>query len=482
MAFRTSLVAHTSVYALSIGAQGLGTLLVLPFVTRVLGPDAYGQVAVAMVVMTLVALITAGGVQGVLVAEYFRDRHGLGARTLASTVAAGSVLLGLAMVAAIALSPATSPRTVLFAVLAAAGLAMVNVEQALFRARKMPGSFMLVTLTATLLAQACGLLAALASPDATAFMAGYAAAVWLAAAGGALRSQFVRPWMHWPEVRGRLRMLGPVLPQTIAVFVLTAGDVALVSIVLGDYETGRYQVAWLLSSMAFYAASALGNAWSPRVLESQARDGEWRYLKESAYVVVSAIAAVSLVVVLAAPVLLPLLAPASFASRDLVTVVALLVPTGPIVLVYFGSLNVLLRARETGRAFLLAGASAALMLATTALLVSTVGIVGAAVGKVIGFSALAASTLVSAQRHSRGLICSWRPARSFGALALGLVGAAVAGQPDAEDPQALVGYGAAGVALVLLLSPVLREALVVTSAARSQASSTSTQSKAEHSH
>jgi O-antigen/teichoic acid export membrane protein len=453
---RSSLIGHTAVYASGLALQGLGGLLVLPFITRTLGPGEYGRVAVAVVVMMLVGLLVSGGAQLVLLAEYYRDAHGLGARALAGAVMAASAVVALVALVVLAALPAESAATLpVLSVLAAAGLAAVSTEQAMFRAMQRPGRFLAVTLASTVGAQLAGLLGAQGSATAESYMAAYAAMVGSSAVVGATGCRLVRPWRHRTQITSRVRLLAPVVPQTFALLGLVAGDVLLVAWILGDAAAGRYQVAWLLGSVAYYSASAVSNAWSPRAMDDAVTNGAWSYLARTGAGVLAAVTMVGVAVVVASPLALPILAPAEFDPGDLVGVVAVLALSGPAALLYLGSANVLLRAKRTPTLLLLTIAGAATMVLLAVALLPQVGVVGAALGKAAGLLVLGVGAAHAASSDAGSLLRSWR-------AALTLAGGALASAAYAQlvvSPLALPDALAAGVlagSVVIVLAPLAR--------------------------
>lgn len=474
MPLRSSLVGHAAVYTSGLALQALGGLLVLPFVTRTLGPDEYGRVAVAIVVMMLVGLLVSGGAQLVLLAEYYRDRDGLGARVLSAAVATVSALVALVSAAALATLPSGSTgRLVAVSVLAAAGLATVSVVQAMFRAMQRPGRFLSVTLASTVGAQLAGLVAAQGPGTAEAYMTGYATLVCLAAVVGSTGCRLVRPWRHYDQLVSRVRLLAPVVPQTFALLALVAGDVALVAWVLGDVEAGRYQVAWILGSVSYYSASAIGNAWSPRAMDHAAATGQWTYLASTGRGVLAVVAGIGVLVAAVSPVALPILAPAEFDPAGLVGVVAVLALSGPAAVLYLGSANVLLRAKRTTLLLVLTVMGAVTMVVLTVSVLPSAGIVAAALGKVVGLFVLGVGASLAGSVDAGPLLRSWRVLVTVGSAAIAVVMVTLlAGVPSTPWGRAAAAAVLAG-AVVLVLAPLGRVlSSVRRSRARSEPSST----------
>ncbi len=408
-------ITHGSIYVLGTALQGLGVLLVLPFLTRMLGPDEYGRVAVAIVIVVFASMVISAGMPPVILREYFapggRDR----ARSLAGalTLTAGALvtvgtIVTLVVVAVADQSgqadqaDATSPTWTL-AFVAAAGYAGVESNLALFRAGRRPVPYLASVLSATVGAQSVGLLVVLASPSAEAFMTGYAATIVLTGAVGATVARPLPPWTHADAVRSGLANSLPLIPQGIALLFLYAGDTWLVSRRLGFEQAGRYQIALTIGLLPVFLALALNNAWSPLILRA-GPDERWAYLKKTGAPLLGLVSACAIAVAALAPLELAILSGPDFDRGDLVSVVATIAMTGPLMLLYYGASLVVIQLGRTVRLAAISLASAGVLLAVALLTLTPWGIQGAAFGKVLGYAALAALTaLLAAALAGHGL-------------------------------------------------------------------------------
>src|SRR5215211_4517794 len=70
------LARHGLLYTVGVVVQGVSTLAVLPFATRLLGPVEYGHVAVGLSIIQMGAVIAVAGLPIAITRAYF-DRGGL---------------------------------------------------------------------------------------------------------------------------------------------------------------------------------------------------------------------------------------------------------------------------------------------------------------------------------------------------------------------------------------------------------------------
>ena len=70
------LLLRGSSYTFATALQLSGALLVLPAITRLLPPDEYGVVALAIIVQQLLGWVGGLGLGGVITRDYFRPERG----------------------------------------------------------------------------------------------------------------------------------------------------------------------------------------------------------------------------------------------------------------------------------------------------------------------------------------------------------------------------------------------------------------------
>jgi hypothetical protein len=152
---------------------------------------------------------------------------------------------------------------------------------------------------------------------------------------------------------------------------------------------------------------------------------------------------------------LPILAPAEFDPNDLVGVVAVLVLSGPAALLYLGSANVLLRAKRTPALLMLTAAGTTTMVLLALALMPQTGIVGAAIGKVVGLLVLGLGAAWAATRDAGPLLRSWRAALTLagGAVASLAYAQMVAGPSPIPDVAA---FSVLVASVVVVTTPLVR--------------------------
>src|SRR6476620_7741051 len=159
-----------SIYTLGTAAPILANAAVTPVVTRLLGREDYGVVATAIVVIQVGMMVGSFGMPSVI------TRHGIlagsgvaGARTL---LVRGSLMTAALAGALLATAAWWSPTlaaplrsAVLLALAASAFFVIVENSQAVLRVLDRPGSFVAVSLVATLGGPLLGLALLLAGPS-----------------------------------------------------------------------------------------------------------------------------------------------------------------------------------------------------------------------------------------------------------------------------------------------------------------------------
>ena len=260
-----------SIYTLGTVAPILANVAVVPIVTRLLGPAAYGVVAYALTVMWVAMMAGSFGMPSVITRQGILAKSGVaGARAL---LVRGSLMTAALMAAVILTAPLWDPlvraslrSAVLLALAASAFFVVVENSQALLRVLDRPGAFVALSLTATLGGPLLGL--ALLAQERTperyliGLIAGYAAA---AAVGLVLCLRGGRPRRDRGDTRAALRMGLPVIPHLVALYLANGALVFLAARLYGVPSAGRLQLALLVGSSPAVITSALNNSWAPIV-------------------------------------------------------------------------------------------------------------------------------------------------------------------------------------------------------------------------
>ena len=421
-----SLAGHSVVYLAGTALQGLGVLLVLPFATRVLGPDEFGRVATGLVVVQMVGTIAAAGLPQVILREHHRGAEGPRvARALAGAMillAGGLGLLGVLAALALSATGHADLTQWLPLVAAAVGLTTVVSGQTLMRARLQPWGFLGLAVLATVGAQLAGLMAARTDPTAGTYLTAYAVVVVLTAVVAVVLGRPLPPTVERDRVRAGVRLAAPLLPQALAMLGLLSGDVLLARWLLGEAAAGSYQVALQLGNMPFVLAVALFNAWGPLVL-SHPLEQRWPWTAHTGTTLTTVVGGGAAGVALLGPWLVAVMAGPDFDRTSMVAALGVICTVAVAYMVYQGSSLAVLDAERTGRLAWAALAALAVVVGLAVWLAPSRGIVGVAVAKAVGYAVLMALTTWFATTHSP---LRW-PARLWvvGGLAvlLALVGA-----------------------------------------------------------
>src|SRR5665647_1285498 len=263
-----------SIYTLGTVAPILANVAVVPIVTRLLGKEAYGVVAIAITIMWVAMMAGSFGMPSVITRQGILARSGVaGARAL---LVRGSLMTAGLMTAVILTAPLWDPlvrasmrRAVPLALAASAFFVVVENSQALLRVLDRPGAFVALSLTATLGGPLLGL--ALLSQDRSperylvGLTVGYAAA---AALGLVLCLRGGHRHRDGGDTRAALRMGLPVIPHLVALFLANGALLVLAGHLYNLATAGRLQLALLVGSSPAVITSALNNSWAPIVFRT----------------------------------------------------------------------------------------------------------------------------------------------------------------------------------------------------------------------
>jgi O-antigen/teichoic acid export membrane protein len=324
-----------SIYTLGTVAPILANVAVVPIVTRALGKDAYGVVAIAITVMWVAMMAGSFGIPSVITRQGILARSGVaGARAL---LVRGSLMTAGLMTVAILSAPLWGPLVqakdplvqaqlrgaVLLALAASAFFVVVENSQALLRVLDRPVAFVSLSLTATLGGPLLGL--ALLAREATAqrylvgLTAGYAAA---AAVGLVLCLRGGRPQRDRGDTRAALRLGLPVIPHLVALYLANGALVFLAARLYDVPLSGRIQLALLVGSSPAVITSALNNSWAPIVYRAPEHE-RGTVLAHTARDIAILAALISGGVALLSPWLMRFVAPSTFHPLELVPAVAI---------------------------------------------------------------------------------------------------------------------------------------------------------------
>jgi len=387
------LFGRGSVYTLALALQMSAAVLVIPVVTRLLSPSDFGRIAAGTVVLCVIEVIGAAGLCEAASRTFFSGPDGpRDARRLivaliftAAAVALVADLTGPLWSSLVGLHYSGLLRIAVWG--GAAGSVMFG-TQALLRVTERVWAFLGVTMVATIGGQGLGLALTIALGTPTGYMAGCAIGTALGAAVGLVVTRVGRDGLpSLSELRKGLRLGLPLVPHSLAVFMLVSADRLVIIAILGLAAAGRYQVAYAIGSISIALVASLNQAWMPLLLgavESQ----RWEILAATSRTVHRMVAFVAGAIALGAPFALIVVAPNSYGRAGLVPVSAIVTfSVLPYVTctTYFQAVFVKGKTRVMAIA---APIAAAANIAINIVLLPEIGLVGAAIATVAAYAIL----------------------------------------------------------------------------------------------
>jgi O-antigen/teichoic acid export membrane protein len=390
------LLGRGSLYAVAQAIQLGSALLVVPIVTRLLDADQYGQVATGLVATRVLAMVVGLGLPGAVTLEHFRGARGQDrARWLVvATVAASVVLTLLASIAMVVWQNATDGEAhpaLQLAVWATAPLATVIACQALLQAQDRVRVFVLLTAVSTLGGQLLGLaFTVVFTRSAASYLGGLLVGYSVAAVLGLVVTVrgHGRPFERSTLRRG-LAVGLPTVPHSVSLYVLALGDRIVIQHVSGFAEVGRYDVAYQVGSLSIVALVAYNQAWAPIIYGADDHD-RWSVLAVTTGWVVRLSSLLAVIIAVAAPIVLLLAAPSSYDPTALTVVTGLTALSVVPYALYLSRAHVIFQQRATRVLAWATPLAAAVGIGTCALLVPAIGLSGAAVSTIIGYTVQAA--------------------------------------------------------------------------------------------
>lgn len=386
---------------------GLAALFT-PVSTRLLGPARFGLVASSIAIMQILVAIGSVSLQSAVQRRYAapggeRDARRLVTLAIAISLAIFALADFTGPVWSSALGLGSYPLAVRFAVGWAALTAISNAALALLRSRDQLLPFATVSLMQSVAAECLSLMFVLvvrrtAADYVLGQLIAQAAAVTVAVA-------FARPL----RLRGGdLGIVGdalwfaiPLVPATLATFVLDTSARLVLQHDLGSTSVARYTVAYNIGSVPIIALAALNIVWMPRVFalaEGRIRDSVLAQSRDALYaLLIPVVAGLGI----AAPVLLRIWAPPSYRPDSLMLIVAIIATSSFAVAGGMSHTRTMLAAGRTRPVARATCGAAMFNLALNILLVPVLGIGGSAGAALASYALLQALLGASARAAVR---------------------------------------------------------------------------------
>lgn len=402
-----ALTAHASVYVVSAALSALIPFLLLPFLTRWLGPTGFGIVGSFLAVVNVLAILAGLNTHGLVSIAYFQEgqeafRRQVGASVGVATATALALALLVMLLGRWVESETGIAANMLWtAVIAAEGSFIMALALAITQTTKAPFRFAAIQLGyGLILAGLTILLVGIAGMDWTGRAVAQAVAavavstvalIWLTHEG----SVDWRP-AHWP-IRKALAFGLPLIPHSLAAMAMITVDRLALGSAAGPAEVGHYFAAFQIASAFTVFGIAVNQAWQPWLYE-RLSCGDAAALCEvirATYVVGAMLVLCTLIVVLAAPLIIAIMAGPGFAAA--VIPLQLLAPAFALQAAYYFLSGPIFYKRRTGLLALITMSTAALQATLVFTLAPMSGAIGVALATLIASFYYALATGLAAQ-------------------------------------------------------------------------------------
>lgn len=386
------LFGRDMIYVVIWSLQLVTAVIVSPVLAYVLGPVEFGSMATGIALYQVLMVLAVVGFDRAITLQQAEDPNGSGARSLLTV---GAVLAGsLALLAGVTsgiwgnfVGLGHEGTLVIAIVLWTGPGAVVQMALALLMAQDRLKPFALVSCLSALGGPVFGIaLVFSVGRNASTYAWGGVIAQW---SGALIAVLLCKPILAGlfdrPLIRRAFQLGVPIMISGLSIFVLTASDRVVISRLLGSAEVGRYQIAYIVGYVVVLGLSSVSQAWTPRLAAIADRTARLRLSGESRDELYRLCVPVILGIVLAAPILLRIVAPASFDPSTLL-IVSMLVAAAAFPYAASGAtsreLLILRRSRPLAVAASIAGV---LNVGLNLVLVPWWGISGAAASTLIAF-------------------------------------------------------------------------------------------------
>lgn len=392
------LFGHAAIYTLSNFAVAGVPFLLLPVLTRVLDPAAYGTVAMFSLVVAFMSIGVGLNVHGAITVRYF-DRSSFDIPKYVSTalvilVVSTGLMFPVVFIAGTKLAEITSiPTEWLYAAVLVAFLQfLVQILLALWQASKKPIRFGALRISHALLdAIASVVLVVVLSLSWEGRLSGMVAA-WMCAATIAVYFLVREGWLVKTidpvYAKDALKYGVPLVPHAVGGLLLGMVDRFMVNNILDVSSTGIYVVAVQLGLILGMLADSFNKAFAPWLMEklSNINNEAQKKIVFFTYIYFVSIIVLAVLGAVVAPYVLPFIVGAKFQAAGPLLVFILL--GNAFIGMYYMVTNYIFYSRRTG---LLSALTISIGLMTVGLswfLINAYGVMGAAIGYMLGQASL----------------------------------------------------------------------------------------------
>jgi O-antigen/teichoic acid export membrane protein len=395
---KNRLLGHAAIYTLSNLAVAGVPFILLPVLTRLLDPAAYGVVSMFTLVVAFMSVCVGLNVHGAITVRYF-DRSGFDIPKYVSTalvilLASTGFMLVLVLIAGSKLAEVTTiPKQWLYAAVLVAFLQfLVQILLALWQASKKPIQYGALRISHALLDAIGSIFLVLVFALS---WQGRLSAILAACLGAAiiavyflLREGWIARSIDAACAKDALNYGIPLVPHAVGGLLLGMADRFMVNSILDVSSTGIYVVAVQLGLILGMLADSFNKAFAPWLMEklnninneSQKKIVLFTYIY---FVIIISLAVLGAVI---APYVLPFIVGPQFQNAEPLLVFILL--GNAFIGMYYMVTNYIFYSRRTG---LLSGLTISVGVMTVALswfLINSYGVKGAAIGFMIGQASL----------------------------------------------------------------------------------------------
>lgn len=407
----SGLFGRGMVYVLVWSLQLVVSSLVSPVLAHLLPATQFGFLSTSIALFQLFSVLMVFGLDQSLVMEYGDGGVRRASAPRIIFLAAGVATLLTAALVVTGRSWATAAGftgfhgIVLLCVLWSGPGAVNLVLAALLRAQDRLGAFVAVNLLTSIGGQLGGVVVLLAGAR-SAEAYGWAGVIvqYLALGVGLLlvrpraRGLFDREWARRVAGHG-----SSLVAAAVAMFLLNTGDRVLLQRLDGAASVARYQIAYIVGSVPILLLAFLNQAWLPRILEIGDRARQWQVLSRSRDLLMLLVAPAVSALVMIAPDVLRIVAPASYDIDSLEPVVFWVAIAAVPVADCAASTRALVAMRRTKAVTVSTGTAAVLNILLNLVLIPELHVTGAAVATFIAFTVQALVARLQLRRYDTPL-------------------------------------------------------------------------------